>query len=325
MMRTIGAAAIACWLGACGYAQAQDWPSRPITMIVPYAAGGPVDTLARILAARLSELLGQQIIIENVGGAGGMTGAARAAKSPPDGYTVLLSGSAVLAMNQTLYKKPLYNAVTDFEHVALFSDSARVLITRKDLPVSTLPEFVAYAKANQGKMQYGSPGAGSGGHVCAVLLDVAMGTKITHIPYRGAGPSMQDLIGGRIDFMAEQISTALPQIHGGAVKAIAALGLDRAPGLESLPTAQESGLQGLDCGAWGSLSFPKGTPAGIVQRLAKATNEAVDTPAVRERYKEIGVTIPPAERRTPEYLAKFVPSEIERWAGPIKASGASAD
>jgi tripartite-type tricarboxylate transporter receptor subunit TctC len=325
MVRVIGAAALAFLCGAGGPASAEDWPARPVTLVVPYAAGGPVDTLARILAARLSEILGQQIVIENVGGAGGMTGASRVAKAAPDGYTVLLSGSAVLAMNQTLYKKPLYNAVTDFEHVVLFSDSARVLITRKDLPVDTLPEFVAYAKANQGKMQYGSAGAGSGVHVCSVLLDVAMGTKITHVPYRGAGPAMQDLIGGRIDFIAEQISTALPQIQGNAVKAIAALGLDRAPGLENLPTAQEQGLAGLDCGSWGSLSFPKGTPQEIVRRLAKATNEAVETPAVRERYKGIGVTIPAPERRTPEYLAKFVPSEIERWAGPIKASGASAD
>src|SRR4029077_9270574 len=249
----------------------------------------------------------------------------RVAKAPPDGYTVLLSGSAVLAINQTLYKKPLYNAVTDFEHVALFSDSARVLIARKDLPVNTLPEFVAYAKANQAKMQYGSAGAGSGVHICSVLLDVAMGTKITHVPYRGAGPAMQDLIGGRIDYIAEQISTALPQIQGDAVKAIATLGLDRAPGLENLATAQESGLQGLDCGSWGSLSFPKGTPAEIVRRLAKATNEAVGTPAVRERLKSIGVTIPAPERRTPEYLAKFVVSEIAHWAGPIKASGASEE
>src|SRR5262249_12705446 len=211
---------------------------------------------------------------------------------------VLLSGSAVLAINQTLYKRPLYNAITDFEHVALFSDSARVLITRKDLPVNTLAEFVAYAKANQAKMQYGSAGAGSGMHVCAVLLDAAMGTKITHVPYRGSAPAMPDLMGGGIDFVAEQISTALPQIQGGTVKAIATLGLERAPGLERLATAQELGLAGLDCGSWGSLSFPKGTPEEIVRRLAKAVNDAVETPAVRERFKSIGVTTPAAERRT---------------------------
>jgi tripartite-type tricarboxylate transporter receptor subunit TctC len=323
MRKAIGAAAVALLLTPL--ASAQDWPNRPMTMVVPYAAGGPIDTLGRILAARLSEVLGQQVVVENVAGAGGMTGASRVAKASPDGYTVLLSGSAVLAINQTLYKKPLYNAVSDFAHVALFSDSARVLIARKSLPAKTLSEFVAYAKANQGKMQYGSAGAGSGMHVCSVLLDAAMGTKITHVPYRGSAPAMQDLMGGRIDFMAEQISTALPQIEADTVKAIATLGLDRAPGLEGLATAQEQGLCGLDCGSWGALSFPKGTPDQIVRRLAEAVDAAVEAPAVRERFKSIGVTIPPAERRTPEYLAKFVPSEIARWAGPIKASGVSED
>jgi len=306
-------------------ATAQDWPTRAVTIVVPYAAGGPVDTLARILAARLSEILGQQVVVENMPGAGGMTGSSRVAKAAADGYTVFLSGSAVLAINQSLYKKPLYNTATDFEHVALFADSARVVIARKDLPANTLAEFVTYAKANQARMQFGSAGVGSGMHVCAVLLNAAMGTKITHVPYRGSAPAMQDLIGGRIDFVAEQISTALPQIQSNTVKAIATLGLDRAPGLKNLPTAQEQGLSGLDCGSWASLSFPKGTPDEIVRHLAKAVNEAVETPAVRERYNRIGVTIPPPERRTPEYLAKFVPSEIERWAAPIKASGASEE
>ena len=325
MTRTSSVAALALALAFPAGARAQDWPTRPVTMVVPFAAGGPVDTMARIMAARLGELLGQQVIVENIGGAGGMTGTARVARAPPDGYTVVLSGSAVLAINQTIYKKPLYNAVTDFEHVAMFSDSARVLIARKHLPADTLPEFVAYARANQAGMQYGSAGGGSGTHVCAVMLDAAMGTKVTHVPYRGAGPAMQDLIAGRIDFIAEQISTALPQIRGGTVKAIVTLGLDRAPGLEQLPTAQEMGLPGLDCGSWGSFSFPKGTPAAIVRRLAEATNDALETPALRERFRIIGVTIPAPERRTPEYLASFVPSEIARWAGPIRASGASAD
>jgi tripartite-type tricarboxylate transporter receptor subunit TctC len=325
MVWPIFAAATAVLLASVGGAIAQDWPARPVNLVVPYAAGGPVDTVARIMAARLSEVLGQQVIIENVGGAGGMTGAARTAKATPDGYTMLLSGSAVLAIIPTLYKKPLYNAVTDFEHAVLFSDSARVLLTRKDFPASNLDEFVAYAKANQAKLQYGSAGAGSGMHMCALLLDAAMGTKITHVPYRGSAPAMQDLIGGRIDFVAEQISTALPQIQGNALKAIATLGLDRAPGLDDLPTAQELGVSGLDCGAWGAFSFPKGTPDAIVRRLAAASNEAVETPALRERFKGIGVTVPAPERRTPEYLAKFVASEIERWAGPIKTNGLSAD
>lgn len=324
MMRTLVAAAIVS-AAVLAPAQAQTWPTRPINLVVPYAAGGPVDTIARVLAARISEILGQQLIIENVGGAGGMNGSQRVAKATPDGYYLLLSGSAVLAINQTLYRRPLYNGTTDFEHVVLHSDSARVLITRPDFPAKTLAEFVAYAKANQGKMQYGSAGAGSGTHVCAVLLDVAMGTKITHVPYRGAGPAMQDLIAGRIDFIAEQISTALPQIRAGKVKAIATLGLDRAPGQEDLPTAEEAGLKGLDCGSWGSFSFPKGTPDAIVRRMAAATNEALESQMVRDRFKQMGVVVPAKERRTPEYLRKFVVTETKRWAAPIKNSGAVID
>jgi tripartite-type tricarboxylate transporter receptor subunit TctC len=318
-------AAAAALMLAGSAAQAQDWPSRPITMIVPYAAGGPVDTVGRILAQRLSEVLGQQIIVENVGGAGGMTGSSRVAKAAPDGYTVLLSGTSVMAMNQTLYKNPLYNAATDFTPVTLMTDSARVLIIRKDLPAENFKEFAAYAKANGAKMQYGSAGGGSGSHVCAILLDAAMGTKITHVPYRGSAPAMQDMLAGRIDFIAEQISTALPQIEAKNVKAVVTLGLDRAPGLENLPTAQELGMEGLDCGAWSALAFPRGTPDAIVQKMAKASNEVVETPWVRERLKVIGVTVPAPERRTVDYMRKYVLSEIERWVGPIKAAGVTAD
>ena len=306
-------------------AMAQDYPTRPVTIVVGYTPGATSDLVARTIGERLNAAWGQPVIVDNRPGAGGNPGADTVAKAPPDGYTMLLSGSAVLAQIPNLYKHPFYNPLTDFEHAALFSDSARVLITRKDFPAKNFSEFIAYAKANQTKMQYGSAGAGSGMHVCALLLDTAMGTKITHVPYRGSAPAMQDLIAGRIDFIAEQIATALPQIQGNAVKPIATLSLDRAPGLDDLPTAQELGLTGLDCGAWGALSFPKGTPEPIVRRLTKASSDAVDTPAVRERFHSIGVSIPPPERRTPEYLAKFVPSEIERWAGPIKASGVSAD
>src|ERR1044071_7591493 len=242
MLKMIAGFALAAFTACAGPAPAQEpsaWPNRPVTLVVPYAAGGPVDTIARIIASRMSELLGQQMVIENMGGAGGLTGTARVAKAAPDGYTVLLSGSAVLAQIPNFHKRAAYDPMNDFEHVALFSDSARVLIARKDFPPNDFKEFIAYAKANQGKLQYGTPGAGSGGHTCAILLDIAMGTKITPVPYRGAGPAMQDLIGGRIDYMAEQISTATPQIKGGTVKAYATLGLDRGPGLENLPTRSE--------------------------------------------------------------------------------------
>jgi tripartite-type tricarboxylate transporter receptor subunit TctC len=307
-------------------ALAQDWPMhRPLTMVVPYAAGGPVDTIGRILASGLSETLGQQVIVENIGGAGGMTGASRVAKAAPDGYVFLLGSSATLAFIPTLYEKPLYNAVTDFAPVALVADSARVLIARKDFPPNTIPEFIAYAKANQEKIQYGSAGVGSGTHVCAILLDSAMDTHMLHVPYRGAAPAMQDLIAGRLDFICEQISTALPQIQANKVKAIATLGLSRAPGLPHLPTANEEGLADFDCSAWAAFVFPKGTRDTIVRRLAKAASDTLDKASVRARLEGVGVTIPARGRRSPEYLARYIPSEIEKWAGPIRASGASAD
>jgi tripartite-type tricarboxylate transporter receptor subunit TctC len=307
-------------------AAAQAWPQRPVTMIVPYAAGGPVDTVGRISAARLSEILGQQVVIENIGGAGGMTGSARAAKAAPDGYTFLLGSLSTLAMNQLMYKSPLYDGATDFAPVALFADSARVLIARKDFPATTLPEFVAYAKANQDKMQYGSAGGGSGAHVCAILLNLAMGTdRITHVPYRGTGPAMQDLIAGRIDFNCEQISTALPQIQAGNVKAIATLGPGRVSALPDLGTAKEQGLGDIDCSSWSAFVFPKGTPADVVDKLAVATNQMADTPAVRDRFETVGVTIAPPERRSTEYLASFIRSEIAKWTAPIRASGVKLD
>jgi tripartite-type tricarboxylate transporter receptor subunit TctC len=303
---------------------AEDWPVRPVTFVVPYAAGGPNDAQARILAARLGELLHQQIVIENVGGAGGMTGANRVAKAAPDGYTLLLAGLAVFGQIPTLYKKPPYNPVTDFEPVALIADSARILITRKDLPAGTLPEFIAYAKSNQSHMQYASAGPGSGSHVCAILLDQLIGTHIAHVPYRGTGPAMQDLLAGRIDFTCEQISTAYPMIQSGQVKAIATLAASRQAILANVPTAQEQGVD-LDCSVWIGLAFPKDTPKAIVDRLAEVANEAVETPAMRERYEKFGIAIVPPERRTPKYFASFIPAEIKKWAAPIKASGVSID
>ena len=306
-------------------AGAQEWPTHPVTLVVPYAAGGPVDALGRILGTGLSDKLGQQITIENVGGAGGMTGSNRVAKAAPDGYTMLMGSTSVLAQNQTLYKHPLYDAATDFAPVALVTDSARVLITRKDFPADNFKDFVAYVKAHRDSIKYGTAGVGSGVHICGILLNQALGTDMTMVPYRGTAPAMQDMIGGRIDAFAEQISTALPQIQGKAVKAIATMGLERAPGLEDLPAAAELGYPNLDCGSWGALVFPKGTPEPIIRRLAKAANEAVDDPAIRKRLADVGVTVPAPGRRTPEYLAKFIPAEIARWAEPIRASGVTAD
>ena len=291
-MRTFALAfaiAVAASIAVVAPGHGEDWPVRPVTFVVPYAAGGPNDAQAQVLAARMSELLHQQIVIENVGGAGGMTGANRVAKAAPDGYTMLLAGLAIFGQIPTFYKKPPYNPVTDFEPVALIADSARILITRKDLPASTLPEFIAYAKANQEHMQYASAGAGSGSHVCAILLDQLIGTHIAHVPYRGTGPAMQDLIAGRIDFTCEQISTAYPLIKSGQIKAIATLASSRQPVLADVPTALEQGVD-LDCGVWIGLAFPKDTPKAIVDRLAEVANEAVETPILRERYENLGIS-----------------------------------
>src|SRR5258707_857400 len=262
-------------VAASGAAFAQDWPTRPVTMVVPYAAGGPVDTVGRIMAQGLTEVLGQQVIVENVGGAGGMTGANRVAKATPDGYTFLLGGSATMTTVPALYgKKTPYNPLTDFEHVIQFADSARILIARKDFPASSLKEFIAYAKQNTATMQYGSSGTGAGAHICALLLDQVMGVKITHVPYRGSGPAMQDLLGGRIDYICEQVSTAVQQIKAGTVKPIATMALSRSDVLPDLKTAVEEGYD-LNCASLSAFEFPKGTPEAIVNRLAESTNKAV--------------------------------------------------
>ena len=237
MRQLIAAAFIAtCALISAGHTQ--DYPTRPVTMVVPFAAGGPTDVLARVVADRMGQLLGQQVVVENIGGAGGMTGAQRVAQAPPDGYTIGLGTVGTHAQNQTLYKRPLYNAATDFTPVALLAQVPLVLISRKDLPANNLQEFIAYLKANQDKISYGSAGAGSATHLGCALLNAAIGVTVQHVPYRGTGPAMQDLAAGRIDYLCEIVTTALPQIQGGTVKPIAMLSLQRSPVLPNLRDRQ---------------------------------------------------------------------------------------
>jgi tripartite-type tricarboxylate transporter receptor subunit TctC len=290
-------------------------------MVIPFAAGGAVDVMGRILGARLGEILGQRVIIENVGGAGGMTGSYRVAKAIPDGYEFVLGSVGTHAYSQSLYKKPLYNAVTDFAPVALVAELPLIMVARKDLPANNLQEFIAYAKANQAKMQFGSAGAGSADHLTCLLLNTAIGVTVTHVPYRGGEPAMQDLIGGRIDYSCNIITTALPEVQAGLVKAITITTKQRSPLLPGLPTAQEQGVAGFDAYTWDALFLPKGTPEPIVRRLNAATNQTLNTPAVQKRLNGIGANVAAPERRTPEYLGRFVASEIEKWTGPIKASG----
>jgi len=325
MLKKLLLAAVAAGIVAVpGIAAAQDYPSRPVTMIIPFAAGGPTDVLGRVVGQRLGEILGQQVVIENVGGAGGQTGSKRVADAKPDGYTFVLGTVGTHAQGQTLYKKPLYNSVEDFTPVALLAEVPIAITARKDLQVNGLKEFVEYAKKNKDKMTFGSAGAGSATHLGCVVATMAMGTDITHVPYRGTGPAMQDLQGGRIDFLCEIISTAKPHIDSGAVKAIAIMTKERSPALPDLPTAAEQGLP-MEAYTWNAIFLPKGTPEAIVKKLADALNQTMDTPAVKERLAGLGAMVVPSDRRTPAYLQKFLKEEIAKWREPILKSGAQVD
>jgi tripartite-type tricarboxylate transporter receptor subunit TctC len=305
-------------------AKAEEWPAHSLTMINPFAAGGPNDVLARLFAQRMGEILGQTIIVENVGGAGGMNGADRVAKAAPNGYTFLQGTVGTQAQNQTLFKNPAYNAMTDFAPVALMVEAPLVLVARKDMPVKDMKEFVAYAKANKDKMQYASAGTGSAIHLGCALMNMVAGLDVVHVPYRGANPAMQDLIGGRVDYLCDIITTAKPQIDAGTVKAIAILTRERSPVLPNVPTAIEQGFD-VEAYTWNAFFLPKGTPDAIVRKLNAATVAAMKTPAVREPLEKAGLQFVSDDRTTPEYLAKFVQSEIAKWAAPIKASGISVD
>jgi tripartite-type tricarboxylate transporter receptor subunit TctC len=302
-------------------AAAQSWPARPLTMVAPFAAGGSTDAIARIVADGLSSQLGRPVVVENIGGAGGMTGASRVAKAAPDGYTFVLGNVGTHAQNQTLYKRPAYNVMTDFAPVVLITDQSLVLIARKDFPANNLQEFIAYAKANQAKMQYSSAGTGGSNHLACVLLNAAIGIEVTHVPYRSGGQAMQDLLAGRVDYQCPSAPVALPQIVGKTVKPIAILSKNRSASMPDLPSAHEQGLTDFDIPSWYALFLPKGTPNEIVRKLNSAAVAAMDTPSMQERLKAIGSDLAPPERRSPEYLSRFVESEIQKWSVAIKASG----
>ena len=325
MLKKLLMAALATAFVAVGLAQAATWPSRPVTMIVPFAAGGPTDVVGRIIAQRLGEILEQQVVVENVGGAGGMVGAQRVAQARPDGYQILLGTVGTQAYNQTLYKKPLYSAADDFAPVALIAEQPLVLVVPSNFPAQTLGEFAEYAKANAAKLSFGSGGSGSSTHLGCVLLNSALGIDVQHVPYRGSAPAMQDLIAGRINYLCDAVSTALPHIKSGAVKPIAVLSRTRSAVLPDVPTAQEQGLAGFEANNWIALFLPKQTPKPIVQHLHEAAVEAMNTPDVRQHMAVIGTDLVAADRTSPDYLGKFVASEIKKWAVPIKASGVSVD
>ncbi|HEX4409123.1 MAG TPA: tripartite tricarboxylate transporter substrate binding protein [Xanthobacteraceae bacterium] len=317
------AAGVACGIGAA--LAATDWPTRPITLIVPFSPGGPADAPGRVLIARMSGLLGQPMIMENIDGAGGMIGSVRVMRAPPDGYEVLYGNIGTHAQNQSLYKKPLYNAETDFTPVSLLWTSIRVLVVRKDLPAKNLQEFIAYAREKGLAMKFGASGVGGSTHVACLLMNEAMGVQTTHVPYRGTAPALEDLIGGRIDYICDSVQTALPFLQNGSLRALAMLSPTRSPLMPDVPTAEEQGLPGVDAGAWGAFFYPRGVAAPIVQRMSKAVDDAMNTPAVHDRIEAMGVSVTPPDQRGPDYLAKFVDGEIKKWAVPIKKSGVSIE
>ena len=318
----VSALAAAVWPFA---AKAQTYPSRPIVMVVPFAAGGTFDVMGRILAVRMSEILGQPVTVENTTGAGGIIGVNRVINSAPDGYTLLLGSTGTHAYNQTIYKKRRYDAVNDFTPVTLFSEQPMVLEVRKDLPANTIPEFVALLKANGVKMQYGSAGAGTTTHLACSLLNSKIGVNVTHVPYRGSAPAANDLMGGQIDYLCGNLGAAAPLIAGKQVKAIAVLSQGRSPLMPDLASAHEQGLTGFDVTTWTAFFLPKGAPRAIVDKLNEVTHATMDTPVIKSRMLEIGVTGVAPERRSPEYLAKFVADEVARWEGPIKSGGLQVD
>jgi len=302
-------------------AQAQDYPNRPITMMISFTAGSSIDVAGRIVAARMSEILGQSIVIENVGGAGGMVGAARVAKGAPDGYQILFGNSATQTYSQSLYKAPLYNAATEFAPIALVAETPPVLIARNDLPVANQRDFIAYLKANPGKLHYGSAGSGSASHLACVLFNATVGANVTHVPYRGGPQAMADLVGGRIDYWCPLAASAVPQIESKAVKAIAMMSKQRLGLLPALASAHEQGLANFDASSWYGIFAPKATPAPILQKLHAATVAALDTPSVQKQMTEVGADVVGRDRRSPQYLQAFVEKDIKLWADIIKKAG----
>jgi tripartite-type tricarboxylate transporter receptor subunit TctC len=302
-------------------AQAQDWPARSMTMVVPFGAGGSSDAIGRILADGLSSQLHHSVIVENVGGAGGMSGTSRVARALPDGYQFVLGNVGTHAQNQSLYRKPLYNVETDFAPVALIADQSLVLVARKDFPANNFQEFMAYAKANQAKLRYSSAGTGGSNHLACLLLNSAIGIDVTHVPYRGGGQAMQDLLAGQVDYQCPSLPTAIPQVVGKTVKAFAILSKNRSPSMPDLPSAHELGLTDFDVPSWYALFLPAGTPSAIVQKLNRAAVAALEMPSVQQRLKQVGSDLVAPARMSPEYLAQFVAAEIRKWEAPIRASG----
>ncbi len=313
--------AIALTLCAIASAQAQTYPSRPITLVVPFPPGGSTDTIARIMAERMRASLGQPVIIENVGGAGGSIAVGRVARAAPDGYTIDI-GQWDTHVGSIIYKLN-YDLQTDFEPIGLMSINPQLMVAKKALPADDLKGLIAWMKANPGRITFVNQNAAA--QVTGILFEQATKEKVNFIPYRGAGPAMTDLISGQVDLLVVQAAVSLPQIQAGTIKAIANLSPQRSPALPNIPTSDEGGVPGLYMSGWFGFFGPKGMPKDVVAKLNAAMVEALADPAVRKRYSELGLDIASREQQTPEGLAAFLKAEIDKWWPIIRAAGLRAE
>jgi tripartite-type tricarboxylate transporter receptor subunit TctC len=313
-----GLATLASFGAVATSVQAQEYPTRSITMIVPFAAGGPTDVIARIVAADMSKTLGQQIIIENVVGAGGTTGATRAARATNDGYTIITGHMGTHAAAVPLYPKLAYHPEKDFEPVALLAGTPILILAKKDFPAKDLKEFVTYVKANNEKLNMAHAGVGSVSYSSCELLSSVLGIKPIGVPFNGTGPAMNALVGGQVDYMCDQIVNAVPQVKGGTIKAYAIATPERNPSLPDVPTTTEGGLEKYQASAWNAIFAPKGTPAAITAKLNAAAAKALDDDNVKKRLLDLGSDIPKPEARTQESLAGLVKSEVVKWSAVLK-------
>ncbi len=321
---TIAISTLIAVCAAASGALAQAFPSRPITMVVPFAAGGPVDTVARILSEHMRTTLGQSFIIENVTGAAGSIGVGRVARAQPDGYTLSIGHWSTHVVNGAIY--PLqYDLLRDFDPVVLLPSNPMIVVSKNAVPAKTLPELVTWIKANENKVSAGTAGAGSATHVAGVYFQKVTGTTFPFVPYRGTGPALQDLVAGQIDLIVDQASNSIQQVRDGRIRGYAVTAKARLPSAPDIPTALESGVKGLDISVWYGVWTPKGTPKDIIEKLNAAAMAAMADPAVRKRFGDLGLEVPARELQTPEALGAFQKAEIEKWWPVIRAAGIKGD
>jgi tripartite-type tricarboxylate transporter receptor subunit TctC len=313
-------AVVAMLTAAVTGAPAQTFPSKPITLIVPFAAGGPTDSMARAISERMRVALGQPVVIENVTGAAGTIGVTRAVRSPPDGYTISMGHLGTHVINGAIYPLP-YDLINDLEPLILLGANPMLVTSKNAVPAKTLAELIAWLKANQDKATMGTAGVGSGAHFSSVYFQSLIGTHVQYVPYRGTGPALQDLVAGQIDVIIDQASNALPQVQGGRIRAYAITDTKRSAAAPDIPTTDEAGLPGYHVSLWSALWMPKGTPHDVIEKLNAAVKVALADPAVRKRLEDVGVEITPVDKQTPEALRAHQKAEAAKWWPVIKAAG----